>query len=194
MSVRFSRLDAFRQTFRKGRLMNAPNPYAPPKTVVADPEDLQLGPNTLAGRGQRFGAAVLDALIAVIWSIPLTRYFNLLGYTWNHPAPLPTTLLVGVLSFAMFCLVNGYLLSKSGQTIGKKLVGIRIATLDGGLPELWKILVLRYGTLQVVELIPLVGPLFGIIDVLFIFRSDRRCLHDLIAGTKVVRGSSAETA
>ena len=33
------------------------------------------------------------------------------------------------------------------------------------------------------------GQTLGLIDVLFIFRSDRRCVHDLIAGTKVVSNS-----
>ena len=28
---------------------------------------------------------------------------------------------------------------------------------------------------------------FGLIDILFIMRQDRRCIHDLIAGTSVVR-------
>ena len=30
-------------------------------------------------------------------------------------------------------------------------------------------------------------PLFGIVDVLFIFREDRRCIHDMIAGTRVIQ-------
>ena len=29
-------------------------------------------------------------------------------------------------------------------------------------------------------------PLYGVVDILFIFREDRRCIHDLIAGTVVV--------
>jgi uncharacterized RDD family membrane protein YckC len=32
-------------------------------------------------------------------------------------------------------------------------------------------------------------PLYGLVDALFIFREDKRCLHDLIAGTIVVRGN-----
>lgn len=33
--------------------------------------------------------------------------------------------------------------------------------------------------------------LIGTLDVLFVFRADRRCVHDLIAGTKVVHVPSA---
>jgi len=36
-------------------------------------------------------------------------------------------------------------------------------------------------------LIGLVVPFYGLVDILFIFGSERRCLHDLIAGTVVVK-------
>jgi uncharacterized RDD family membrane protein YckC len=44
------------------------------------------------------------------------------------------------------------------------------------------------GTLPfMVEQIPLVGLLFWLVDSCFIFREDQRCLHDLVAGTRVIR-------
>ena len=52
-----------------------------------------------------------------------------------------------------------------------------------------KILGLRYVLVMLVAVIPFIGGLLGVIDFLFIFRSDRRCVHDLIAGTKVVSNS-----
>ena len=30
-------------------------------------------------------------------------------------------------------------------------------------------------------------PFYALVDVLFIFRNDQRCIHDLIAGTKVIK-------
>jgi uncharacterized RDD family membrane protein YckC len=44
----------------------------------------------------------------------------------------------------------------------------------------------RYLPISVVSVIPVVGPLLTLIDILFIFRSDRRCVHDLIADTQVL--------
>jgi uncharacterized RDD family membrane protein YckC len=35
-------------------------------------------------------------------------------------------------------------------------------------------------------LIPFAGLVLALLDVLFIFRDDQRCLHDLLADTKVV--------
>ena len=40
---------------------------------------------------------------------------------------------------------------------------------------------------SVIDLLACYGAFFGIANPLFIFRDDRRCLHDLIAGTKVVK-------
>ena len=34
--------------------------------------------------------------------------------------------------------------------------------------------------------IPLVGTVFSLVNICFIFREDRRCIHDLMAGTHVV--------
>jgi len=33
-------------------------------------------------------------------------------------------------------------------------------------------------------------PLYGLVDILFIFRSDRRCIHDMIAGTQIVEAET----
>jgi uncharacterized RDD family membrane protein YckC len=41
--------------------------------------------------------------------------------------------------------------------------------------------------MQGVGVLPFVGPLLSIVNVLLIFRDDRRCGHDLIAGTRVVK-------
>ncbi len=168
--------------------MSDPNPYAPPKAAVADPVDPAAGPNTLASRGRRAWADTLDTIVALIWIIPLWSHFKLLDYLMQGGSiPLGLQIEVAVLGFALFALANAWFLKRNGQTIGKMLLGIRIATLDGGIPEVWRILALRYAPLSIVAMIPTFGMLLSTVDVLFIFRGNRRCLHDMIAGTQVLR-------
>ena len=45
---------------------------------------------------------------------------------------------------------------------------------------------LRYLPFWVVGQVWVIGPILSLANPLFIFREDRRCLHDLLAGTKVV--------
>ena len=72
-------------------------------------------------------------------------------------------------------------------TIVIELIGIRIADLEGRVPEFWRLIGLRYLPIMVVSVVPILGNILVLIDILFIFRSDRRCIHDMIAGTIVVR-------
>lgn len=166
--------------------MSIPNPYAPPKAPVTDSEDRAT--EALASRGQRAWAATWDSLVGVIWIVPLTLGFGLWDLdTWLKGIPARVWIYFAMLSFASFALVNGYFLQKNGQTLGKKFVGIRITTLDDRIPELWRLMVLRYGSIWLLSSIPVIGDLLYMVDVLFIFRADRRCVHDHIAATKVVR-------
>jgi uncharacterized RDD family membrane protein YckC len=84
-------------------------------------------------------------------------------------------------------LLNGYLLVTRGQTIAKASLGMRIVRPDGGEVSAFRILGLRYGIGYLANLVPVVGALFGLIDCLLIFRQSRRCLHDQIADTIVIR-------
>jgi len=52
---------------------------------------------------------------------------------------------------------------------------------------------LRYALVQASVLLPLVGKASRLIDTIFIFRENRRCLHDLIAGTRVVKIGKTES-
>jgi hypothetical protein len=81
--------------------------------------------------------------------------------------------------------VNACLLTVRGQTLGKLIVGIRIVDpntdANAGFA---RTVLLRSGVPMFLN--SLSAGIFGLIDVLFIFREDRRCLHDLMANTKVV--------
>jgi uncharacterized RDD family membrane protein YckC len=66
------------------------------------------------------------------------------------------------------------------------MLGIKIVRNDGSRAGLGRIFWLRMFVPGLVGAIPLVGGLFGLIDPLFIFGEEKRCLHDLIADTIVV--------
>ena len=78
------------------------------------------------------------------------------------------------------------LLRREGQTVGKFLLRIRIVDEETGVKgPVFRSIVLRYFVNWLLTLIP---P-YVLIDHLFIFAKNRRCVHDYLAGTKVVLDS-----
>jgi uncharacterized RDD family membrane protein YckC len=99
-----------------------------------------------------------------------------------------------------------------GQTIGKKILRVRIANRDGGRARLTSIILLRTVPFWILSIIAnaalkleeseafLYNPALSVIlsvcalicslillaDILFVFRRDRRTLHDMLAGTIVI--------
>jgi uncharacterized RDD family membrane protein YckC len=171
--------------------MSEDNPYAPPSIDLNGIDDI-LPDAGLAGRWTRFVAAFVDSFIAMCYGFPI---LYLLGF-WRYiaagqQAPFLLTIALSAISFVCFLVVHGYLLKAKGQTVGKMLTGIRIADLDGNLPDFAKVILLRYLPLSLAALIPVVGPYLSLVDVIFIFGSERRCIHDRLAGTKVVMASKS---
>lgn len=85
-----------------------------------------------------------------------------------------------------FFLLHGFLLYHYGQTLGKRFMGIAIVTLDNRKPAFFSLIVQRYFSQWLMGMIPMVGIALRLADIFMIFRGDKRCLHDLIAGTKVI--------
>jgi len=143
----------------------------------------------LANRGTRLGAVIIDIIMMAIISLPLVIYF--FGWGSFTEQDLLKDMKMSVIYFAigqlLFLSVNGYLLYTAGQTIGKKTLDIKIVNLDNKLPEFTSIYGLRYFLISIFNNIPIIGSFFALIDALFIFRDDKRCIHDLIAGTKVIK-------
>jgi uncharacterized RDD family membrane protein YckC len=86
------------------------------------------------------------------------------------------------------------LLVQNGQTIGKKALGIRMITSDGGIPSIWRVFFLRWlpfavlgAGLEVFLKVKGSGTIIHLVDVLLIFQPTRRCLHDLLADTHVIK-------
>ena len=159
--------------------------YAPPQAVVEDVADANQGPQ-LASRVERLGSVILDTLFQslVLWLVSLMTPYNpwaMQGVgAWSFN---PLSMAVGTL---VFLLLNGYLLATRGQTIGKVLLKIRITRPSGEAVSPTR-LALRYGAGFVATLIMVVVWIYSLIDCLMIFRKSRRCLHDEIADTIVIK-------
>jgi uncharacterized RDD family membrane protein YckC len=167
--------------------MDEQNPYRGPDAAVAE----IAGSDELAGRGARLGAWIIDFIILVIIMLPIMYmggYFSMVRQvmaTGQQPG-LSTGLMWNLISLVVFAVVQFFPLNASGQTWGKKLLKIRIVDLQGQKPDMTKLMGLRYLLVYVISCIPFVGFVIYIANVLMIFRNDRRCGHDLVAGTRVV--------
>lgn len=161
------------------------NRYAPPAAhvddVAADTDGFEL-----ASRGVRFVAAMIDGLLimAALWLVGVVTPWNI--FKLAAMPGLGPQLLGAVLGLGVFLLFNGYLLAQRGQTIGKMLTKVRIARLDGSRAPIGR-LVLRYGVGYLLAPIRWLQMTYSLVDGLLIFGGPRRCAHDWIAGTIVVK-------
>lgn len=178
------------------------NTQAAQPTLTATPAAASVAGPDLAGRGVRLGAFFIDYLCGVLAAAP---GLFILGPTFlsiiidaasgKQPdlsgvqaGSMLLGILVTLLGTLLLLIVQIVMLSTRGQTIGKRLLGIRVVRdPDGsqaGFVHGW---LLRNFVPGIIQLLPWLGFIFFLIDAGFIFRADQRCIHDLIAGTKVVK-------
>jgi uncharacterized RDD family membrane protein YckC len=163
------------------------NPYAAPASVAIRRASDQ---GELAGRGRRLGAAIIDTIIMMAIAIPIVIVVaggRAAYMAKSQSGDLGFQLIGALIGMSIFLLLNGYLLAQSGQTIGKKLLGTRVVRTDGSKADFARIMLRRYLPLWVVGMVPVVGMLIALLDSLLIFRASKKCLHDDIADTVVVR-------
>jgi uncharacterized RDD family membrane protein YckC len=166
------------------------NPYAPPKAAVRDiyTPDTSL---VYADRATRLGAAILDGIIlAVMVYLPLV-VVSLLGAAMpvSGGDPDSTAILVlaafglALVGFVVWAWLTIKYVRANGQSIAKKWLKIKVVRSDGSPASLGRIFWLRNfvnGALGII-------PLYGLVEVLFIFGEAQQCLHDKIADTIVVK-------
>ena len=145
-----------------------------------------------AGFGMRLAAGLLDLVLFAAGSlVPLAPYLAtrvVARYLLDGPAVqqgtrTATALVAGSLLlwllYAFYYVVHGW--ARRGGTPGLRLLGLRLADTRHQVPIGWARTLLR-----------LVGMLLstltlGVGFLLPAFREDRRALHDLVAGTEVLR-------
>lgn len=156
------------------------------------------GDNT-ASYNKRFLAFVIDVFLIAIM---LMFFLRFLGIDAGQASDMQTAqaelvkklealsesqkMLLTFSPIISFFILHGFLLYHRGQTIGKKMMGIAIVTLDNQKPAFMPLIAQRYFSQWLMGMLPFIGLPLRLLDVLMIFRGDKRCLHDLIAKTKVI--------
>lgn len=173
----------------------AENPYAATRTPLerssSKSTDLHL-----ASRFKRLVARLVDGI--VVGLVSWTFLVLIMGTEWYvdqmyaYPvdliglfAPDFSLFMFGSLFLGLLItfLVQGYLLHQYGQTVGKRLLSIKIVEEESGKkPTLARTFVIRECGMNVFGLIPL----GGLVDILFIFGAPRKCIHDYWSKTLVV--------
>lgn len=162
------------------------NPYAAPTARVQDAPTAEL---ELADRGTRLAAAIVDGLLFAAIGVLAAILIPAMAGDGQNVNELAMGLvgLVVVLGVLALLVVNLLLLHRYGQTIAKRWLKIRVLRSSGERVELWRFIVLRWLPVSLLGAIPVIGYVVSLVDALMIFRSDYRCLHDLIADTIVVK-------
>lgn len=164
------------------------NYYAAPAASLEGAESLRDEREpVLAGRVSRLLAHLADAGMALLAMSPIllaTIWMKESGGTAKIGAM--TLLVLSLVALIALLVRNVQLLSRHGQSIGKRWIGIRIVCTDGSDASLSRILLRRMIVPALVGGIPYVGLVFALANLLWIFGEEKRCLHDLIADTMVV--------
>ena len=151
----------------------------------------------LAGLGARFVGALVDGIIeALCWMPTSLAVWAVMRQQVESGAPSLPVIMAAIQAgmikslpyLAALVAVQCALLSFRGQSIGKLLLGIRIVRVSNGQTAGFLHAFLLRGVIPwVLSQIPILGKLFWLVDVCFIFGDQRRCVHDYIGGTKVVK-------
>lgn len=177
-----------------------------PHHTSSTPVDID---RNLASIGSRFGAKVLDLLLWLpIASIP-AFFFNpeqmtklveiqqkmqsvqsstqaqILQTEFIHLIPAEAWQMMGLYIVIMLA-IQAFLLARTGQSIGKKIMKIKIVdAIDASPVNLTRIFLLRSMVFIILNL--LFMPITTIIDYAFGLSQKRQTLHDKLARTKVIK-------
>jgi uncharacterized RDD family membrane protein YckC len=159
------------------------NPYQAPRAAISPRKAIVIPTEVLAGRGARLAAVIIDYLCMVAVLIP-----GFAGFLYVDTAAVDTVAtelaaLTFVIGLGILIVIQGIYLVRDGQTIGKKMMKIRIVDhVDGTLPGWPRILGMRYILNTALRQIPF----YFLVDAVLIFGEEQRCIHDHLAGTKVI--------
>jgi uncharacterized RDD family membrane protein YckC len=142
----------------------------------------------LGGLGTRLLARIIDWVIFLILSVPLIVLANTASSDNRNGA----VLLAGALVVLVGFVYEGVMLTRfGGQTVGKKLMRIRVAMLSDGAEPVGKPGWIRAAVFWLPDLLGsfCLPALFELLNVLWCVwdRPYQQCLHDKAAKTVVVK-------
>ncbi len=166
------------------------NPYAPTLHDHYAPME-PSGNAELATLGQRFLGALIDGFLLLIIvlaiAIGLGILLVILEFDVERFEETFLSEIIGfVIGFSSFLALQGYFLYARCQTIGKMVMKTRIVGDDGAWVPFGRMIMRRYLPFYVISAIPIIKFL-AFVEVLFVFGEERKCLHDRMAETKVIR-------
>lgn len=161
------------------------NPYAAPTAPPPLPGELADG-SVKADRGLRLVARLIDGALMMACFVP-TFVAVAIEPDNKQPGPLQMALMaLSVLAALGLFAYQCVLLYQHSQTLGKRWLKIKIVRNDGSPCSFGRIFGLRMFVIALIEQVPCLGAVFALVNALWIFGEESRCLHDLICDTKVV--------
>ncbi len=164
------------------------NPYA---SASSAPRGAFGADGELAGVGSRIVGAIVDAVVAILF---IGTGWGIAIYMWIQAGEQPSAGVnaaaysaIGV-GYLIPAVINGVLIAKSGQSVGKKVVGTRMIDQESRTPvgfvQGFLVRTILFGFLVA---IPLIGLILAIVDIVFLFTDqNHQTLHDKLAKTLVV--------
>lgn len=187
------------------------------RQVYESPESQWVSNNAelvvqLASPWRRIGAVLLNYIIYMLIFVPVfvamgPYIFQILNGADQSavaasmheagPDSLVMAFMVTGVGFLVFIVLQLVWMIKRGQSIGKRIMGIKVVTMDGTNPGFVGYVVLREAVfwfiLTIISMIPFIGIVayYGIqvalLVMIFMEKNNRQTLQDLLAKTLVVK-------
>jgi len=124
--------------------------------------------------GERFLAFLID-----VWLFTAFYFASMAGllFILGRDPGGSGRLILGGFWYVLFCLYGGFSLSRTGQTLGKRLLGLAVVDENGGRVSF------ALGLFRMLGYLP--SSIFNL-GFLWALRADGRAWHDHLAGTRVV--------
>ncbi len=149
---------------------------------------------SLARRDARLAARLFDGSAVALFVAPALGLLVLRTLIGTREGALEVVSPLAVLGILVWVVWNWVGVARRGQSIGKRACGIRITTKDGRPPGFFRGVVVREGSIVLLSAMweswqPGGGFAAYALNWAALLLPGSRCLHDWLAGTRVVEGS-----